>query len=55
MTAMILGLDLPIYKGVERQAVSPEQIDALTALFKLWQPDGIPKIRSKGKLVPINE
>ena len=55
MTAMTLGLDLPIYKGRERQAVSPDQIDALIALFKLWQPDGVPKIRSKGKLVQINE
>jgi hypothetical protein len=55
ITAMTLGLDFPVYNGRERQALSPDQIDALIALFKLWQPDGVPKIRSKGKLVPINE
>jgi len=53
MTAMILGLDLPIYTGGKRRPLKPEQISALKALFELWQPGGTPKIRSRGRLAPI--
>jgi len=53
ITAMTLGLDLPIYKGGKRRPLKPEQISALTALYKLWHPDGTPKIRSRGRLAQI--
>ncbi len=53
ITAMTLGLDLPIYRSGKRRPLQPEQISALTALYKLWHPESTPKIRSRGRLAQI--
>lgn len=53
ITAMVLGLDLPIFTGGKRRPLKPEQISALRALFELWHPGVTPKIRSRGRLAEL--